>query len=57
MSDNEIINKEIENPVKDKVSSSAGGIPKQLLRYPFGEGTIEKINDIYYYLRQITQFL
>lgn len=57
MSYNEIINKEIENPVKDKVSSSAGGIPKQLLRYPFGEGTIEKINDFCYYLRQFTHFL
>ena len=47
---NKVIDEEIEHPVEDEVSPSAGGITEELLRHPVGERTIEKVYDFSYSL-------
>ena len=50
MANDEVIDQEIEDPVKYEVSTTARGITEELFRNPFGKRTVEKINDFCYYL-------
>jgi hypothetical protein len=52
MPDDEVVDQEIKHPVKDKVSSSASGITKELRRENLPKRRIEKIYNPCYYLRQ-----
>ena len=57
MSDNEVVNEEIENPIENKVSTTAGRIAEQLFRHPFGKRTVEEINYFCNYLREFVHLL
>ena len=52
MAYNKVIDQEIEDPIEDHISSSAGSITKELLRHDFAERRIEKIDYFRYYLRE-----
>lgn len=52
VSDDEIIDKEIQYPVEHHISTAARRISKQLLWHPFGKRTIEKVDEIGDYLRK-----
>ena len=44
VTDYKIVDQKIQHPVQYQVASSAHSVPKNLLRYPFLEGNIEKID-------------
>ena len=52
MAYNKVIDQEIEDPIEDHISSSAGSITKELLRHKIAERRIEKIDYFRYYLRE-----
>ena len=45
MTDDEIVDQEIENPVEHHVSTAASCITENLFRYQTAERAVEKIND------------
>ena len=51
---NKVINEEIEDPIEDHVSSSAGSVAEELLRHPLAKRRIEEINYFRDYLRDLT---
>ena len=53
MTYNKIINEKIQHPVQNHVPSAARRITKQLLRHPFFERMIEKIN---YFRNKLANF-
>ena len=53
VADDEVINKEIEDPIKDEVTTSASSIAEELFRHERTERRIEKINTFGYFLTYI----
>ena len=52
MAYNKVIDQEIEDPIEDHISASAGSITKELFRHKIAERCIEKIDYFRYYLRE-----
>jgi len=57
MAYNKIIDQEIEDPVQDHVSSSAGCITEDLFWNPFLERPVEEINYFGDYLREFSHLI
>ena len=50
MTNDEVINQEIEHPIQHHVSTATSCITEELRREPSAERTIEKVNNFRYYM-------